>query len=105
MTRKLRSLLMLVAVTFAVSSCATDIIPFATGGSKADGTVTLAYEYNYLQTPVIDWEEAEKEALSVCRRWGYSKAEAFGGSRRACVVAGQYGCTVYTVTTEYQCSN
>ena len=103
--RKRQFALTLVAVMLAVSSCATDITPFATGGSKADGTVSMSYEYHDYEQPVIDWEEVDKEALSICQKWGYSNAEAFGGSTRTCVAGTQYGCARYSVTTEYQCSD
>ena len=65
----------------------------------------MSYEYRSFEKPVIDWEEVAMEALSICQKWGYSKAEAFGGSKRTCVAGTQYGCSVYSVTTEYQCSS
>ena len=55
--RRFQLSVILIVAMLAASSCATDITPFATGGSKADGTVSMSYEYRSFEQPVIDWEE------------------------------------------------
>ena len=96
--------IMILAV-FALTGCATNITPQATGGSKADGIVNLSYDVEELQKPVIDWEKADAEAVRRCKAWGYKKAEAFGGATRSCVQYGGIGggCAVRQFTHSYQC--
>lgn len=84
-------------------ACATVKVPQPTGGSRADGTVQLAYEYGELETPEVDWESANRAATERCQNWGYASAEAFGPGVTQCTASNQYGCTRYFVTITYQC--
>ena len=75
----------------------------ATGGSRADGIVRLAYEAGRFDKVRIDEADALRTAQARCRTWGYKDAEAFGGVTRQCQAAGMYGCGRWMVTKEYQC--
>lgn len=100
----MKSMLTFIAL-IGLSACATNITPQATGGSKADGIVTLSYDVGQMQKPIVNWESAELEAERRCKAWGYKKAEAFGGSTRSCVQYGGFGggCAVNQYTHSYQC--
>ncbi|EHK2735228.1 hypothetical protein J9K13_002756 [Salmonella enterica] len=89
----------------ALSGCSVhkDMIPV--GGSKADGTVKLAYEYGILREPEVSMQQGVEAATRKCQSWGYKEAEPFGGSEQTCIASGQYGCMRYRVTTEFQCIN
>ena len=52
----------------------------ATGGSRADATVDMSYEYIVeKEKPVLQEQEALDLAIKRCQSWGYADAEAFGG--------------------------
>jgi hypothetical protein len=84
--------------------CTTVKIPQPTGGSRADGTVQLAYEYGGFERPQVDWETANQIAADRCRAWGYSGAESFGGGVSQCTAYNAYGCIRRFVTITYQCT-
>ena len=84
-------------------SCATVKVPQPIGGSRADGTVQLAYEYGGFERPQVDWDTANQIATERCRAWGYSDAESFGGGISECTAYNQYGCFGFFVTITYQC--
>ncbi|EOC0029072.1 TPA: YecR family lipoprotein [Enterobacter hormaechei] len=99
-----KGLLMLLASAIFLSGCAAkkDLVP--TGGSKADGTVRMSYSYGMFEVPQVDPQQGIAAAKSRCAAWGYSGAEAFGGSTSVCSQMSSSGCTLTTVTTEYQCT-
>ena len=87
-----------------LSSCQTVKYITATGGSKADATVKLSYQYGQFDQVKIDTNHAIQIAIKRCSVWGYTSAEAFGGSTSICQEYNRYGNCVRTlVTTEYQC--
>ncbi len=87
-----------------LNGCTTNIQPVATGGSKADGTIVLSYEYGAFQKPVVDWTGADTQASERCRAWGYKSAEAFGGLQNYCLAHNSYGtCVRFRVNIPYQC--
>jgi hypothetical protein len=88
----------------ALYACATPEVMQATGGSRADGTVDLSYEYGMLQKPVVDMAAAEIAATDRCKAWGYTGAEPFGGQLSRCEASDQYPCTLTLVTVKYQCT-
>ncbi len=91
---------------FLLAGCATQKIPQATGGSKADGTINLAYEYGLFEEPVVDWGIATNTAIERCKAWGYKNAESFGGSQNNCLAYNGYGNCVRTqVNVTYQCTD
>lgn len=94
-------------VASVLSACATPAAVQATGGSRADGTVRLSYEYKDwpLTVPKVDAEQALTTAIARCKGWGYSGAEPFGGHSSLCTKQGLIsGCGTWTVTLTYQCT-
>ena len=52
----------------------------AVGGSRADATVELSYEYYpATENPVLNDLQADSIALKRCESWGYHSAVPFGG--------------------------
>lgn len=91
-------------VVVLLSGCATQKTLQATGGSKADGTVELAYQFGLFERPQVNWEEGVTIARSRCKAWGYSDAEPFGGVKTTCNQRNGYGnCIDTVVTATYQC--
>ena len=93
----------LLLLALLLSGCTVTKVPVALDGSRADGTVEMGYEYGSLETPQVDWEQTRQNAAARCQRWGYSNAEAFGGSKRQCVIGDAFGCSRYLESVEYQC--
>jgi hypothetical protein len=94
----------LIAFALALAACSVNKQAVPVGGSRADGTVELAYEFGELQQPVVDWTAAQYEAEQRCKAWGYTQAEKFGGERRQCAMPSGYSCALYQVTISYQCT-
>ena len=125
-----RIIIVALAVIF-LSGCAELLEPmptpmktgFPVGGSRADGTVTLVYEYDRYETYQVNWGDMQKQAQDRCSRWGYLTAEPFGGGIRECIHQEQkkkydycypgeimcleapieYECIRWRVSIEYQC--
>lgn len=76
----------------------------ATGGSRADGTVTLSYEYGAFEKPQLSMDQGVATATQRCNAWGYPGAEPFGGEQRQCQIASQYGCSRWFVSMTFQCT-
>jgi hypothetical protein len=89
---------------FALSACAVQKQWIPTGGSRSDGVVKLSYEYGGLQVPTVDNEAGVALAKEKCAVWGYSGAQAFGGTIKTCASRDMYGCNGYRVTAEFQCT-
>ena len=101
---KAKQLLTIAAVLAVLSGCATEKDFYATGGSRADGSVDMAYDFAEFEQPVIDIAQAQRIAKSKCRVWGYSDAEAFGGKQQICNRTNNYGgCVAGQVVYKYQC--
>lgn len=78
----------------------------ATGGSKADATVQLSYEYGLFEQPIVDYQAAQETAKKRCSAWGYKNAESFDTGVEQCVAYNGYGnCVHARVTITYQCIN
>ena len=75
----------------------------ATGGSKADGTIKLSYEHSRFEKPQLSEQQALSQAKRRCNAWGYSQAEAFGGTISQCNSGSISSCKNWFVTKEYQC--
>jgi hypothetical protein len=86
-----------------VAGCATTKEFTATNGSRADGTVTLSYEYGLLESPQEDQEQGTTLASSTCAGWGYSGSQPFGETRQCNAVNGYGSCVHWMVTRRYQC--
>ncbi len=101
----MKVLLMTTTAALLLSSCATTKHWSATGGSRADATVRLSYEYGLFENPQVDELEALNLATARCKTWGYTGAEAFGGVTRQCNAPdGRGGCNSWLVTKEFQCT-
>jgi len=86
------------------AGCAAQKEWAATGGSRADGTVELAYEYGEFEEPQVSDEQGVTLAASACGGWGYPASQAFGGTMSRCEAFGGYGnCLRTLVTRKYQC--
>ena len=87
-----------------LSGCASQKHWSATGGSKSDGTVRLSYEVGEFEKPEVNESQGRRLAKRRCQSWGYSDADAFGGTTRQCQQGGGFsGCQRWLVTKEYQC--
>lgn len=95
--------LALLTATLLLSACATDKVLVPTGGSRADGTVELAYEVGGFEKPILNPGQGIAAARSRCSAWGYADAEPFGGEKRQCQYGTGYGCDRWLVTVSYQC--
>lgn len=92
--------------TLTLTNCATtkQVNWQATGGSRADGSVQLSYQYKEgFVKPYADPVQATSLAKSRCAAWGYQDAQAFGGETRTCNLKFLGMCESWTVTREHQC--
>jgi hypothetical protein len=92
------------AAAIAMSGCAVQKTMEATGGSRADGTVKLSYEFGLFQQPQVDMAQGTAAALRRCNSWGYTGAEPFGGQTKVCNGYGSGSCNSWLVTVEFQCT-
>lgn len=80
-----------------------------TGGSRADATIELSYEFNpELEIPQLNEQQGLELAVARCRSWGYHSAEPFGGVKSVCNKSryqpfGGTICYSEFVTKQYQC--
>ena len=96
--------LTVVGILLVLSGCATQKVPQATGGSRADGTVKLSFEYGIFERPEVQWDQAQKSAEKRCRIWGYDSADRFDGGTSQCLSTDNNGnCMRTMVTITYQC--
>jgi hypothetical protein len=87
-----------------LSGCAVQKQWSPTGGSRSDGVIRMSFEYGAFQAPTVDNRQGQTLAMQRCAAWGYTGAEAFGSSTRTCVSGDRYGCNVFRVTAEFQCT-
>ncbi|MCQ4271278.1 YecR-like lipofamily protein [Pseudomonas kuykendallii] len=89
---------------FLASGCAVKKDFYATGGSRADGSIDMAYDFKQFEKPVVSLQQAYGVAKSKCAVWGYSDAEAFGGKTQNCFARNGFGdCIAGQVIVKYQC--
>lgn len=99
-----RPALCALAFTAALAGCSTPKDFYATGGSRADGVVDVAYDFGRMETPVVDKRQAYTIAKNKCSLWGYSDAEPFGGQVQTCEARSGFGeCSSFKVSIKYQC--
>ncbi|WP_224016227.1 YecR family lipoprotein [Paraburkholderia tropica] len=87
-----------------LAACAAPKELTATGGSKADGTVKMSYEYGVFEVPEVNSAQGTGAATQRCVAWGYKEAEPFGGATKVCVDSSGGSCNRWRVTVEYQCT-
>lgn len=93
-----------VGLVLIFQGCARQKELIPTGGSRADGTVTMSYEYGAGEIPKISQEQGAVAARARCKAWGYTDAQPFGGEMRQCQAPGSYGsCYRWFVSLTYQC--
>jgi hypothetical protein len=101
----MKVLLIPISAALLLSGCVTAKSWSATGGSRADATVRLSYDYGALESPETNELEAISLATARCKTWGYTGAEAFGGVTQQCSMpGGMGGCQRWQVTKEFQCT-
>ena len=91
-------------VLLALVGCATAKSWIPIGGSRADATVTLGYQYGMFEVPTLDHAAGDRLATQRCAVWGYSGAEAFGAELSQCTSMSSSGCAQMQVTKTYQCT-
>lgn len=100
----MKALFAAILATVVLAGCATQPKMVPTGGSRADGTVKLSYDFGAFELPKVDAAQGLESAKGRCLAWGYTGAEAFGGETKTCTNAAMGGCNAYRVTVEYQCT-
>jgi hypothetical protein len=100
----MRNWAVLAVAGVALSACATAKVLVPTGGSRADGTVEMSYEFGLFEVPQVNMDTAVVSARERCAAWGYTDSRPFGGERRQCQASDMYGgCSRWTVTVTFQC--
>lgn len=109
----MRKVIVLLATVYCALLAGCGLVSFpiqtidwgAIGGSRADATIKLAYEYNPNHPVTMPSEmQAIDIAKNRCTRWGYTGVEAFGSTIRTCMQQDIYGrCMRMLVSKEYQC--
>jgi hypothetical protein len=99
----MKKLILIASVIVALSGCSVNKDWVATGGSRADATIKLSYDFTSAQDVHVSEQQATDLAKKRCGVWGYSGAEAFGGVTTTCNKAGMWGCEAGMITKEYQC--
>lgn len=103
-TMNYRAALAALAFATGLAGCSSPKDFYATGGSRADGVVDVAYDFNRMETPVVDKKQAYSIAKTKCSLWGYSDAEPFGGQVQTCEARSGFGeCSAFKVSIKYQC--
>lgn len=103
MSNALQKVTRLIAIIFILTAC-TSHQPqwFVISGSKADGVVTLGYDYGLFKNPDPNLLEAGVPlARGYCQAWGFSSAAPFGGDFRRC--DDEWDCFPGQVAAVYQC--
>ncbi len=94
------STLVAVILLATLQGCAVQKELIPTGGSRADGTVKLAFQTGVFEKPQIDTAKSLETAKKRCAAWGYTDVEAFGGAGKECI---DRNCEHWTVTYQFQC--
>lgn len=101
---KFSSLLASALIVSLLFGCSSRQNYYAMGGSRADGTVDLAYDTKMFVTPIVNDQQAQEIATQKCKVWGYQDAESFGGMTENCFARNSYGdCLRGQVIVKYQC--
>jgi len=81
------------------------IVPQATGGNLAQGSVEMSYTKPPHLRPRVDWQAAQQSAVNRCNGWGFSGAQAYANDRQECVSQDVNGnCRLQQITRVYQCT-
>lgn len=99
----MKKMFLAAAAAMLLVGCAAPKNWSADGGSRADGTVRLAYEWGGFEVPKVDENQAIEVATQRCTAWGYTGAEAFGEGRGQCISRDAFGCASWRRVREFQC--
>ena len=99
------NLLLACSVALLLTGCTVQKQFEAVNGSRSDGIVTLAYEYNGIfEQPQEDMAQGGQLAASTCANWGYTNASPLAPTRN-CQQTNELGtCLRWKVTRNYQCT-
>ncbi len=100
----MKKLISIFVFIIALSGCSVNKDWVATGGSRADATVKLSYQYGQGQDVHVSEQQGIELAKKRCGVWGYTGAEAFGGITTQCNQMGSFGCADGIAIKEYQCT-
>ena len=101
---KISGLLISTLIISLLAGCSSKQNYYATGGSRADGTVDLDYDTELMVTPIVNNQQAQNIAAQKCKVWGYQDAEPFGGLTENCYARNAYGnCLRGQMIVKYQC--
>ena len=94
-----------ISVCCVLTACAVPVKQMdAIGGSRADGTIKMAYEYGRFETPQVNAGQGAQVAKGRCIAWGYTGAEPFGGKTTECASYSGSTCERFRVVVPYQCT-
>jgi hypothetical protein len=71
-------------IAFLLKSCTVHKYHSVHDGSRADGTLSMFYEYGFFDKPIIHWDKTLQNTTAKCKNWGYSSAEFFGRGTSHC---------------------
>ena len=93
-----------ITVCCVLTACAVPVKQMdAIGGSRADGTIKMAYEFGRFETPTVNVIQGAEVAKRRCVAWGYTGAERFGGQLQECAIYTGTTCERFRVIIPYQC--
>lgn len=100
-----KQLILICTIALLTTACASKRDFYAMSGSRADGTVDMAYDiHGPFDKPIINMNQAEEIASRKCSVWGYDTAEPFGGKSERCNQRNGFGdCMNGQVVIQYQC--
>jgi hypothetical protein len=99
------TLTLLLSAMVLLAGCATKRDFYAMSGSRADGTVDMAYDISGpFDQPVVNMNQAASIAAQKCAVWGYRSAEPFGGQSERCNQRNGFGkCISGQMVIQFQC--
>lgn len=99
----MKKIFILFLMTALASSCVVKKQLKIVDGSKADGTLTMAYEIRRGQKAKYNIELAKAQALERCKQWGYKDVDVFDTGIRECIQYSQGNCIKFIVRYKCQC--
>ena len=100
---KLPHTLLILSLFLPLASCTVPVTAAPVGGSRADATITMAYEYGAFEQPQLNRVQMHDDARARCQSWGYTEAQAFAGGVRDCIHRGESMCLRWRVSVQFQC--
>jgi hypothetical protein len=88
-----------------LSACVASSPMQVAGGSKQQGEVVLAFDYNVMQMPSVNVQQGMQTAVAQCQSWGYAGALPKGKPATVCSGKTEGGdCLAWRVTSTFQCT-